>query len=240
MSVLTLLRHGQASYMSQDYDKLSTLGEEQCRKVARFWIRHGVTFECVWRGPSKRHQQSADIIAQEFAQAGVDFPEAVPMAELDEFDAFRMMKVVGPLIAQKDANVKALSDAFERDRHTPEAGRLLQKLFEAVCRAWCTGEFDSDPTLESWSGFRERVRRALAAIREQTPPSSSVLAVTSGGPIAAAVGNTLDLPNHLAIEFVWLSRNCSFTELLFNHERVSVHSYNSVPHLDDRALLTYR
>ena len=40
-----------------------------------------------------------------------------------------------------------------------------------------------------------------------------------------------------AIEFVWLARNCSFAEFLFSGDRFSMHSFNSIPHLDDRRLL---
>jgi broad specificity phosphatase PhoE len=85
-----------------------------------------------------------------------------------------------------------------------------------------------------------RVENALVKIREMTPKSANVVAFTSGGPIAASVGYSLDLLNARAIEFVWLTRNASFSEFVFSGPRFSMASYNSIPHLDDRDLVTYR
>ena len=234
-----MVRHGQASYMSHDYDKLSDLGELQCRKLAEFWLRHEFRFDLVIRGPAKRHARSAEVVGEEYRTAGLPWPETVVVPELDEFDAFRMMQIMTPVLATQDAEIRDLATKYEADRHTPEAGRSLQKLFEAVCRVWCNGEYDVDG-LESWPSFRGRVERALVRIRQTTPPSSNVVAFTSGGPIAASVGYTLGLANSKAIEFVWLTRNCSMSEFVFTGSRFSMASFNSIPHLDDRALVTYR
>jgi len=239
MSVLTLVRHGQASYMSQDYDKLSDLGELQCRKLAEFWLRHEFEFDIVIQGPAKRHARSAEIVAEEYATAGQVFPQPIVIPELDEFDAFRMMQIMAPVLATQDDEIRELAARFEANRHTPEAGRDLQKLFEAVCRVWCNGEYDVDG-LESWVAFRLRVETALLQIREITPKSSNVVAFTSGGPIAASVGYTLGLSNTKAIEFVWLTRNASMSEFVFSGSRFSMASFNAIPHLDDRTLVTYR
>ena len=91
MSVLTLVRHGQASYMSEDYDRLSPIGEEQARKLGEFWVRHRIQFDVCFHGPARRHTRTAEIAAEcregRFVLAG---SEMVP--DLDEFDAFRMVR----------------------------------------------------------------------------------------------------------------------------------------------------
>jgi broad specificity phosphatase PhoE len=96
------------------------------------------------------------------------------------------------------------------------------------------------PELESWSQFRERIQGAIQTIRNASEQGRNVVAISSGGPIAATIAQALQLPPLTAIEFVWLSRNGSFSEFLFSGERFSMHSFNSIPHLDDRRLLTYR
>jgi hypothetical protein len=35
-------------------------------------------------------------------------------------------------------------------------------------------------------------------------------------------------------------RNCSLTEFMFSHDRMSLDSFNAIPHLEDPALRTYR
>ncbi len=37
MSSLFLVRHGQASFLERNYDKLSAKGEEQARILGRYW-----------------------------------------------------------------------------------------------------------------------------------------------------------------------------------------------------------
>jgi broad specificity phosphatase PhoE len=239
MSVLTVVRHGQASYMSEDYDKLSPTGEEQSRRLGQFWLRQGTVFDYVFRGPAKRHARTEQIIAEEFKSAGIHWPEAAVIDELDEFDAFQMLKIMGPIIVERDEHVRRLYEAFLQGQHGPEAGILLERFFEETARHWCSGEFDV-PELESWGAFRARVERALAQIRSITRRSTSTVVITSGGPIAAMIGYTLELPHEKAVEFVWLSRNSSYSEFLDSGERLSLSSFNSCPHLDDSSLLTYR
>jgi hypothetical protein len=50
----------------------------------------------------------------------------------------------------------------------------------------------------------------------------------------------LELSHLRAVELLWLSRNCSYSEFLVTGEHFLLASFNSYPHLDDGALLTYR
>jgi broad specificity phosphatase PhoE len=225
--------------MEEDYDRLSPLGEEQARKLGEFWVRHGIRFDLCFHGPAKRHLRTMEIASDYVRQAGQHWPESQVVPELDEFDAFRVHQLLTPKLAACDPEIRRLNDEFTAKRHTPEAGRLLQKLFEAVSRSWCSGLYDI-PELESWAQFRERIRTAVGKIRKASEQGRNVVAITSGGPIAATIAQTLQLAPLAAIEFVWLSRNGSFSEFLFSGERFSMHSFNSIPHLDERRLLTYR
>ena len=195
--------------------------------ICAFMVRRDVTSER-WR--SRRST---------FGRPACPGPKVRSVPELDEFDAFRMMQLLTPKLVESDPEVRRLSAVFEANRHTPEAGRLLQKLFEAVSRSWCSGVHDT-PELESWSQFRARIQAGIDRIRKMSAQSRNVVAISSGGPIAATVAQVLGLPPATAIEFVWLSRNGSFSEFLFSGERFSMHSFNSIPHFDDRRLLTYR
>ncbi len=234
-----MVRHGQASYMAEDYDKLSPLGEEQARRLGQFWVRHNIVFDRVLCGPAKRHARTLEIAADTVQAAGLPWPEAQRIPAFDEFDAFQVMKLFVPVLLERDAAVRALHDEFRAKQESPEAGRLLQKLFEEVARHWCSGEIEVSD-VETWSGFRTRVREAVDAVRDTSGSGANVVVFTSGGPIAATVAQTLDLSPRTAIEFLWLSRNCSYSEFLFSNGRFSMHSFNSIPHLDERGLLTYR
>jgi broad specificity phosphatase PhoE len=225
--------------MAEDYDQLSPLGEEQARKLGQFWVQHGINFDLCFHGPAKRHRRTAEIAAEYVAEAGMPWPAMRAMPELDEFDAFRVMQVMTPRLIESNPVIREMNEDFRRNQQSPEAGRKLQKLFEAVSRLWCSGEFDM-PEVESWAQFRTRVQSGVQQIRKEAGAGKNVVAITSGGPISATVADVMDLAPLVAIELLWLSRNCSFSEFLFSGDRYSMHSFNSIPHLDDRRLLTYR
>jgi broad specificity phosphatase PhoE len=225
--------------MEVDYDRLSAMGEEQARRLGAYWVRHGLTFDRVFHGPAKRHIRTAEVAGEVVKQAGLPWPELERVDALDEFDAFTMMKRVLPSLIGQHESVRRLHDDFRANHTSPEAGRLLQKLFEEACRYWCTGEYDV-PGVESWAQFRERIAGALKHMTMATPQSSRAIAFTSAGPIAATVAHSLELPPNKAIEFVWMSRNASYAQFLFSNGRMTMHSFNSIPHLDDLSLLTYR
>lgn len=236
---MTLVRHGQASYMEVDYDRLSPLGEEQARRLGHFWSRHRIVFAQVFHGPAKRHIRTMEIAGEIVRGAGLPWPEPTLIPDLDEFDAYMVQKRMLPVLIEKDERVRQLEGEFRQYQHSPEAGRLLQKLFEEVARHWSSGRFDM-PEVETWSQFRRRISQALDQIRAAAGPSSNTAVFTSGGPIAATVAQVLDLPPEKAIEFVWLSRNCSYAQFLFSGERFSMHAFNAIPHFDDLSMLTYR
>jgi broad specificity phosphatase PhoE len=59
-----------------------------------------------------------------------------------------------------------------------------------------------------------------------------VLIVSSGGPIATAVGHVLGTPAETIIELNLRIRNTAVTEFVFTPKRHMLLSYNGIPHLD--------
>ena len=45
MGILFLVRHAQASFLGEKYDKLSTLGEGQARLLGEYWARRNIVFD---------------------------------------------------------------------------------------------------------------------------------------------------------------------------------------------------
>src|SRR4029079_14668655 len=82
MSLLLLVRHGQASWGSDDYDRLWSVGIEQSRVLGAALAARGVRPDLVLRGSMLRHRQTAEAAV---AGAGWD-AVAVEDAGWDEFD----------------------------------------------------------------------------------------------------------------------------------------------------------
>ncbi len=65
-----LVRHGQASPGATDYDKLSSLGEQQARMLGEHMAAEGLAFDAVYAGTLRRHAQTLAGIATGFASSG--------------------------------------------------------------------------------------------------------------------------------------------------------------------------
>jgi broad specificity phosphatase PhoE len=239
MGYLVLIRHGQARSFEKDGDRLSPLGEEQARALARYWIRQGVNFDEVYSGVLARQRRTAEIAGECFAQSGLAWPRLQTMPELNEYDAIGIINNLVPSLAERDAAFRALAEAFERNKDAPERNSHFQRMFEAATSVWLGGEFEVEG-VEPWRSFQSRVRAAIKRIASAEGRGRRAAVFTSGGVIGLAAQNVLNAPERSALELNWRVRNCSLTEFTFSRDRISLDSFNTIPHLDDPALRTYR
>ncbi len=244
MSHIILARHGQASFLERDYDKLCANGETQSRLLGEYWARRGVVFGSAYSGPRFRQRETARIVAEAYRRAGVDFPETVVMSEFDEYQAEAVLRECLPQLL-KNAEIKELRRAYEKSSeaaasaHSDDRRKTFQRLFEAVISKWVAGEVTADG-IESWHDFCLRVERGLAQVVRDTPPAASVVIFTSAGPIGAAMRRALHLSAEDTLQMTWMSRNASFTTFLASGERFTLSTFNAHPHLEGDGLLTYR
>jgi len=211
MGTLYLVRHGQASFGAADYDRLSELGARQCHALGHWFRERGVAFEGVLCGTLRRHVQSLQALA---AGHG-DVPPALSWPGLNEYDA--------------DAVVRAIHPGPVAAADTPEAYRAHFRLLREGLAAWMAGR-SAPAGMPSWSDFVAGVGGALDHVRRQH--QGDVLLVSSGGPIATAVGQVLGTPAATVIELNMRIRNSSVTEFAYTPRRHMLVSYNHVPHLD--------
>jgi broad specificity phosphatase PhoE len=238
MSVLTLVRHAQASLFADNYDELLPLGREQARLLGEFWARRQIEFDEVYCGPRARQRQTAEIASAACAQAGRSWPEPVVLAELDEYDLGSLVHKLAPELSRRDAAFAALLENFRRDQQGPDRARSFWKMFEALTMHWATAP---GPTteVEGYPAFRDRVERGLRVVMDKPGSGRRVAVFTSGGVIGTAVRLALAAPDRTALEVNWRLRNCSLTEFVFTTGRFNLDSFNALPHLEDPALWTY-
>ena len=110
MSVLVLVRHGQASFLQSDYDKLSPLGEQQSRMLGSFWAGQGVKFDELLTGPRIRQIRTAELVSAAYAANGLTLPEPQIVPELDEYDSGGVVSSLLPRLIQADPRVAALAE----------------------------------------------------------------------------------------------------------------------------------
>ena len=237
MSVLTLVRHAQASFFAENYDELSALGQKQARLLGEFWVRQADRLREVYCGPKVRHIDTAAIVGSAFAGAGRRWPQPVVLAELDEYDLGTLLQHLAPDLSRQDAAFAELLEGYRRDKGGPGWARSFQRMFEALTMHWATTPH-AVAGVEGFAGFRDRVERGLSRIMERPGSGRRVALFTSGGFIGASIQLALGAPTG------WLSNSVGGSAMLADRDRVhteprTLDSFNVVPHLEDRTLWTY-
>ena len=77
MSELILIRHGQASFGEDNYDKLSKLGRRQANRLGQHWLAAGLAVDQVFAGPRDRHLDTARLTGEVLRSHGQSWPETV-------------------------------------------------------------------------------------------------------------------------------------------------------------------
>ncbi len=167
MGRMLLVRHGQASFGTDDYDRLSPVGHQQARRLGEWLVEQGVPAPgVVLTGGLRRQVETADGLLEGSGWSGARRVDPA----WDEFDAGGVMAAL-PGFAQR------VGELGER------AG--FQRLYVEATERWTAGVDDGDYT-ETWTGFRARVAGALARAVEAAG-EGDVLVVSSGGPITLVV-----------------------------------------------------
>lgn len=236
MGLITFVRHGQASFLQADYDRLSTLGELQARKLGQYWIANGVRFDHVYYGPARRQSGTGEIVRQVYTDANVEWPEPSCLPEFDEYPGIEVMRAFLPGLIDKHEDIRLLEAEFRTAGEHRVAARAFEKIFQRVTRLWVAGELES-PDVETWQAFCDRVDRGIGKVRAA---AGRAVIFSSGGVMAATARIALDLSPQRTLELSWTPRNASYSEFLFSGERFSLNTFNAYPHLDSPDLLTWR
>jgi broad specificity phosphatase PhoE len=239
MGHLFLVRHAQASFLSSNYDRLSSLGEQQARSLGEHWAHRRFRLDRAVCGPAVRHRDTARIVGEAYQSAGLPVPPVVVAPEFDEFQGEAVLSAALPKLMDGNETVRALNQAMQQASSDTEKRTSFERLFEAVITSWVDGQFVVD-SVESWPAFCERVNRGLETFLSQAQRGETSVIFTSGGPIAVVVQRSLRLAQSDTLKIAWMSRNSSYTEFLFSRERLTLSSFNAFPHLPDDRMLTYR
>jgi len=239
MGLLYLVRHAQASFLAEDYDKLSALGESQAAHLGEYWASREMRFDRVCVGPCVRHKETANLVRQAYAKSNINFPDPQMLPEFDEYQGENVLRRSLPALLETDQNIRNLQAAFQAASDRPAQRSTFQKLFEAVIGKWVRGEI-SPADVEPWRDFCARVNSGLTTFLASGSSGERVAVFSSGGPIAVAMQRALDLSSEKTLQVSWMSRNTSWSEFLYSADRFTLSSFNVYAHLDDPAMLTHR
>jgi broad specificity phosphatase PhoE len=234
MGQVLLVRHGQAQFAADDYDRLSDLGREQARLLGEWLAARGRRIDCAVTGSLRRHRETAEACLAQLPHA-LRPGETRADGGFDEYDADEVVLRDRPEFASSAA-LRAHLRTAENPRRT------FQGLFATAMTRWMGGEHDKDYR-ETWQAFGARCVAALRRITDDATPGRRVVVFTSGGPIAAICQHLLGLDPKRTLEVNTVLVNCATTGVLYQPDLVSLAYLNNYAHLEqagDPRMVTYR
>ena len=219
VGVLLLVRHGQGSLGTSNYDELSELGHRQSRLVGARLARADLRVGQAWCGALARQRDTARTV---LAELGPPPGELRTDDRLDEYDH------LGVLAADR------AGDPFA-SAVTPESRLALQSALDEAIGRWIQG---GDGYPEPHSAFTAWVE---AVIAELTALPGTTMAVTSAGVIAVACARFTGLPADRWPALARVVVNTSVTRLITGRTGTHLLTFNDHAHLEaNRSLITYR
>jgi broad specificity phosphatase PhoE len=236
MSELILVRHGQASFGAESYDKLSDKGVEQVKILSQHWQALGERFDHIYSGTLLRQRETA----QELLPLVDGEPTAsVQLTGFNEYNG-------DPLIRAHLRDMREAGDLSGPAQWPIQDERLFQKIFEKATARWIVDDLDPRDDIadfERWSDFKARVYAALDEVMARHGSGSRVIVSTSGGVIAMALQRVLNFPDDQVIATNWMVRNSAVSRIIYGRGKLSLTQFNNLAHLETpekQQLITFR
>jgi broad specificity phosphatase PhoE len=227
MPAILLARHGQASFGTADYDRLSPTGIDQTAALAADLERRGVRIDAVVSGTMARQRGTAEPVA---TIAGCPLTIDAGWDEFDSADVF------------EHHSSSTLREERPDGSDLPEiSSREFQAVLDDALHSWIAAG-ERSATAEAWPAFARRVAAARAALLDRLGPGETALVSTSGGVIAAICVELLAVPDATAVAFNRVTVNTGVTRIVHGRSGTTLVTFNEHTHLeeDGRSLVTYR
>lgn len=230
MSVILLVRHGQASFGAEDYDVLSPRGVRQAQVLGASLAARGIRLDRAVCGGLARQRDTARaaLAAAGSEVAGADLALTVDR-RWDEYDHTPVYDAFAA-----DAGPDLLADAAE-------AARGFQERLEVALLGWSGGAVDTG-LRPDWARFSTDVHAATAEVADGLGSGATAVVFTSGGVISAVCARLLALPPAAVVAFNRVTVNAGITKVVHGRRGSTLVSFNDHAHFEgpNAGLLTYR
>ena len=223
MTIIHLVRHGQASFGKEDYDNLSEIGLKQAFLLGQHFKTLNLNFDKIFVGTLKRQIQTYKQIIKSY-DISIDY-ESTPL--LNEYDVKSVLMGF--------VNGRSLTKDELHDK------KIHFNLLRNAVTAWSENKVFNDIS-ETWNEFDGRAQKFLNITNKNKYKSKSILVVSSGGTISMILKQILSLPSSQFVNFHFQIFNSSYSKIKINDFGMSLSLFNSIAHLDhlkDSNLITY-
>ncbi len=230
MGAIYLIRHGQASFGTGQYDMLSDTGFAQSRVLGESLKQRTPKVDLVITGGMRRHRETAETA---LTAMGVTAELEID-AGWEEYDHVAILAAYQP----RWADQVLMKEEFAQ---LPNGRQLFQREFANAVARWAGGQHNNDYP-ESWAGFCARVEQAMHRLRQRLGKSQTVLVFTSGGPVSAVAQRMLHINDANAFRLNWTLANAGITKLIYSSQAIYLSTLNDHAHFEGAHadLITYR
>jgi len=205
MSIITLVRHGQASAGTDNYDRLSALGIQQARHLGDWWAKTGLTPTAAFAGTLVRQQHTANLVLE---HANLTSLSISTLPNLDEY-------------AHNDVD-REFGGGFSSDGGTI----LTPEDYNGIIDRWRCAPDSALNGVESWTHFMSRGLSAVEDSAAAVGPNGHAVLFTSGGIIATLLGAIQSHSLAIITDNIWHIRNSSVTTLQCEGDSKHLINYN--------------
>ena len=206
MGQIFLVRHGQASFGSSNYDQLSPHGEVQAGLLGQWLADRAQGIDRVVSGSMVRHRQTA---ASCMTRAGCG-----PAPQHWEVDPGFNEYDHDDVLIQHRPDFAEAGEVRRFIARTADGNRVFQQVFQQAMARWMAGQHDAEYR-ESWPAFRTRCVAALQRVVTTAMASQTTVVFTSGGTIATLCQYVLGMPDANMFTLNWTLVNSGVTKLYY-------------------------
>jgi len=241
MSVLYLVRHGQASFGAENYDQLSEMGERQMAMLGKYWLKFGVRLDAVYSGSLARQKRSAECVAEVSRSAGQKFPDTKIIEQFNEYETRHILTASLSEVLARNPEIARLAQELAPNGAVDFINdkKAFQKLFSTVMDMWVDDRIHVEG-METWKEFTSRVNAGVDRVMQEQGAGKTIAVFTSGGPVSAVMQRALHTADTTALELGWVIANGSLSEFRYSGEKFSLAVFNATNHLTEPELITYR
>jgi broad specificity phosphatase PhoE len=222
MPAILLIRHGQASFGTADYDVLSETGAEQALALRAGLEARRIAPDRFVSGSLRRQRDTL----RPWSDAGVEVEVDPRWDEYgsDDVIAAHAAEFVSPEVHEGVPQIDS---------------RSFQDIVDPALKAWVEAGGTGGAS-ETWPMFRDRVLDALRDLAGSLSSGQTAAVCTSGGPIGAVCAALLGVPDTALVAFNRVTVNAALTKLAVGRGGITLVSFNEHAHLDRDGLVTYR
>ncbi len=219
-----LVRHGEASYTSSDYDKLSSMGLKQARALGSWFANQGEHFSKVVTGNLRRHKETAEecmAVLPDLLKKDIEW-------QIDEgFNEFIALDILTHY--RPELGGPGALGAYLAEHENPALE--FNKVYFGAIRKWVENQGEIEYR-ESWLSYKKRTSDALKRVIENAGSDQNVIVFTSAGTIGTICLEFLPNPTSSIYEVITSIANCGVTKLIFSQGKINLAYFNHTAYLD--------